>query len=304
MCRMVLIPSQSCNYRKITLSSEEITDGVFVSPSGSTYWDVFGGLFQSGGGIPFTWDESANGYTSEELSGLSVIKKNDNTLTIVSGNQRFDLERITGNLFSKTFLATELPDMGGIFAVRENVDGTITVTLQRADYTLARDEYGCYPIGEDISRQFKSICKQNGIYVLDYDTESANLEAYIPMRYDEKANRYVFNDPVTSYELIESGDGRALLFVGYTVQKDPDLNIWTVFNMGVDIVLSDEYVTEDLPATLVSFKATAPIPSDPARPDEAQPVNPQTSDTFTKATCVILVATSSAYIMNRKLSRR
>ena len=297
--------TQSCNYRKITHFSEEITDGVFVSPSGSTYWDVWGSLFQSGGGIPFTWDESANGYTSEELSGLSVVKKNNNTFTIVAGNERYDLKRITGNLFSKTFLATEEPEMRGqIFVVQENPDGTITATLLRKEYTLSQDASGCYPISEDISQQFKTICKQSGIYALSYDVESEDYEAYIPMRYDEKANRYVFNDPVTSYELIESGDGRALLFVGFTVQKDSDLDVWAVFNSGVDVVSPDEFVIEEFPATLVSFKATAPPPSDSEQPDEAQPVNPQTSDILTKATCIILITTASAFVITRKLSRR
>ena len=297
--------TQSCNYRKITPFSEEITDGVFVSPSGSTYWDVLGSLLQSGGGIPLTWDETANGYAAEELSELSVIKKNDNTLTIVADNQRYDLKRITGNLFSKTFLATELPEMGGqIFVVQENPDGTITATLLRKEYTLSQDASGCYPISEDISQQFKTICKQSGIYVLSYDVGSEDYEAYIPMRYDEKANRYVFNDPVASYELIESGDGRALLFMGFTVQKDPDLNVWGVFNSGVYLVSPDEIGSEDLPATLVNFKATASAPSDPEQPDEAQPVNPQTSDTLTKAACIILTTTSFAYAIGRKLSRR
>ena len=59
-------------------------------------------------------------------------------------------------------------------------------------------------------------------------------------------------------------------------------------------------VTNDLPKEDNSGEDSGETPAE----DEATPANPQTSDTLTKVACIILAATTSAYIIGRKLSRR
>ena len=275
----------------------DFTNIIFVSPTGATYIDLFSlNNPTNGGGIEVAWDETAGGYvTPEEV----ITKKDNDTFELDIDREVIELKKITDNLFSADIKAAGFPAMGGEFSVQENSDGTISAIVRDQTYVLSQGSSGCYPLDED----GVNICKENGIYLLNYnlgeEQESAGLRAFLPMRYDEQSGKYIFNDTIITIELVEGDDGRALALEGFAVQQDPDLHIWTLFNTGVQIVLSNESVTDEIQATLASFKATAPIPSDPA-----QPANPQTSDALTKATCIILITAASAFVITRKLSRR
>ena len=273
----------------------DLTNIIFVSPTGATYLDLFSlNNPTNGGGIEVAWDETAGGYVTPEEVGKTVITKKDNdTFELDIGDEVIELKKITDNLFSANIKAAGFPAMGGEFSVQENSDGTISAIVRDQTYVLSQGSSGCYEDGANSS--FKNICKENGIYLLNGD----GLRAFLPMRYDEQSGKYIFNDTIITIELVEGDDGRALLFEGYAVQQDPDLHIWTLFEMGVDLVIPDIFITEELPATLISFKAIEPAPIDPTAVR-----NPQTSDTLTKATCIILITTASAFVITRKLSRR
>ena len=279
----------------------DLTNIIFVSPTGATYLDLFSiDNPTNGGGREVAWDETAGGYVTPE--GV-LLKKDNDTFELDIGREVIELKKITDNLFSADIKAAGFRAMGGEFSVQENSDGTISAIVGDQTYVLSQGSSGCYPLDEDGDHgSDKNICKENGIYLLNFNLGEgwpADVRAFLPMRYDEQSGKYIFNDTIITVELVEGDDGRALLFEGYAVQQDPDLHIWTLFNMGVQIVLSNESVTDEIQATLASFKATAPIPSDPA-----QPANPQTSDTLTKAACVILITAASVFVITRKLSRR
>ena len=299
------------SYEYIELSSGDtsLTDRIILSPSGGTYWDIFGyefqtaGLQQTGYGVPLIWDESTNGYTSESLGNNTIIRKEDDAFIYQEGDESYELTRITDNLYSTSVRATDVQGgWGEAFTVQENPDGTITATVQGEDGVLSKDESGCYPFVDAPTNSYENICKQGDTYVLNLKDD--NLTAIIPMRYDKEYGKYIFNDIVMSIEVVESDNGDARLLFGYATQFEPDLNAWTVFSMGVDIVVSDELVAESLPATLISFKATKPIPMDSGQSDEAQPANPQTSDAILKTLAIAVVCVLSAAIAKNRLLKR
>ena len=283
----------------------DLTNSIFVSPTGATYLDLFSiDNPTNGGGIEVAWDETAGGYVTPEGVGKNVIAKKDNdTFELDIGREVIELKKITDNLFSADIKAAGFRAMGGEFSVQENSDGTISAIVRDRTYVLSQGSSGCYPLDEDgVDSSYKNICKENGIYLLNFNLGEgwpADVRAFLPMRYDEQSGKYIFNDTIITVELVEGDDGRALLFEGYAVQQDPDLHIWTLFEMGIDLAIPDTFITEELPATLISFKAIEPAPIDPTAVR-----NPQTSDTLTKATCIILITTASAFVITRKLSRR
>ena len=298
--------SQNYMHRNMAVSTSSmdvnLTDNILISPSGYTYWDLYG-YYVSKVGIPLTWDDSAGGYISSEISGVGVQKKDNNTLLCYSNgsDQPYELKKNSAGTFTMVRRTTEMEEADGIFEVQENPDGTITATTPRDNaVTLAKNESGCYSLP---SGSYADICKQGNVYVTAPRGADTSF-AYIPIRYNEKTGKYIYDDVAAILEIIEADDTKMLLLLGEPVQYDQDFGVWTVFDMGAQVVLSNESVTDEIQATLASFKAVAPTPSDSTQPDEAQPINPQTVDAVLPAIVAIIAFTSGAFVAVKRNASR
>ena len=118
-------------------------------------------------------------------------------------------------------------------------------------------------------------------------------------KYNQDAGMYTSDSIMEIYAIREVSDTQLAAYPYFPIDYSPEFDHYYT---GFSIMTKQRILTEtrdSLRASIVLFRDRATNDAAP----EAIP-NPQTSDTLTKAACIILAATTSAYIIGRTLSRR
>lgn len=257
-----------------------------------------------------------NGATSYEYNG-ETLRQQDGIYYKVRTSEYYDGKFAVSSLKDAYESADYNPDdpnsddVGLYF----NDDGTVRfgsgLMIPQSTFSepLTLREDGCYhgkinsAYYQTIESNDATLCQgPKGGYELLIPVYYMDEETHFGMHftYSEKANRYLADFTMIVMGIKET-DGGLLLSAYMGMEYYPEFDKYFMFPMFIMTTVEEKHwVTEKtIPAVRFEFATASDQSDDP----EAIP-NPQTSDTLTKAACIVLMATASAYIMNRKLSRR
>ena len=254
-------------------------------------------------------------------SGLTWTRINKDNYS-VSGDFIFD-EQLGKNVATWGFIPVLGTPSADVAITKEGDTLKIDDNSYR-DFSLVLDSAdGCYryETSEDGAPMEIVACEENNGYTTMMSADYSELLGpgaifVMPDRfnYDESTGLYSKYHTPSAWMVVDEITPETLTITGYPLLNySPSFDIYytsTISTKTNGIALSSAFRKTIQPTeaygTNVLFSEMADN-VDPADVPEDVPEdtpNPQTSDTLTKAACIILAATTSAYIIGRKLSRR
>ena len=277
------------------------------------YGDVFSVAYKPGTTISLSYDSSQNAYIgSGEItgSGFKIEHRDDRYYWTASNGKtgEFTKDKRSGELYA----TLSMSDLEGIIAslyeglnLVINDDGTASSGSQ--EVSVLDESDGCYHMVNESGDAL--ICPDGEAYVIVSSANFGDFKMYSAERMisSEKNNIYdvVAGDLTTI--VIRSIDENSIIIsenlaLNHLPQKDMYYNLaWNGVNYGF-VALSTvlEKTNTASPTLATQFRFTDKTAD--SKPEDI--LNPQTSDTLTRAACIILAATTSAFVIGRKLSRR
>ena len=255
------------------------------------------------------YDEQENGYN---IDGMIVNKNSAGNYSFSLGQNTIEMYATSQGNYAALIKGSEIQaDAMSILSEDKNTSGILHMESDYLNGGFSEEyiydsETGCYISSdetEDIAqrRSENFICKENSTYTLYRDEAKTR---FMPHTYDQASGKWIYDPAAFYYRFTEIDNNSLAALMGYSIQHEPDLDRYSIWWM-VQWLIDIEKENVAINASEVTI-ANYPVSNDAEAATDENGVesNPQTSDTLTKAACIILMATASAYLMNRKLSRR
>ena len=239
-----------------------------------------------------TYSEQLDGYVNEN-GEVMLRRSDDGTYTFGATESALNFTQLADGLYA----AKDEEDYGQVYRVKENADGTVTVTLGEDSKTVSLDENLCYfDDTPSLSRDGAWLCKYSDSYYLTAETDS--ITGFIPMPFDEASGEYRARFSSFRMYLKELDDDKIYFTYGAIVDYDENLQKWWSVFMPA-FTLNTETITSHIRANGVKF-INSPIGGEV--PENVP--NPQTSDAILKTLAIVVVCVLSAAIAKNRLLKR
>ena len=156
------------------------------------------------------------------------------------------------------------------------------------------EDLGCWSQEQDDTQVV--VCKDGDGYQLESYSDGRRTVVGATFKYDDRFDKFILNYDYVYFTINDIAED------SLTLATNPILNYSEAFDR---YYMGGAMGIFQLPIDYSAVKSTATeylFTDSNVSPDNIP--NPQTSDTLTKATCIILITTASAFVITRKLSRR
>ena len=279
----------------------DVTESIVKAPGDITYQLVMAD--------EAAYDEQESGYN---LDGMIIRKNSSGNYSFSLGQNTIEMYATSQGNYATLIKASEI-QADAMSILSEDKDNSNILHMETnylngdlPESYIYDNEIGCYISSDETKdiaqrRSKNFICKENNTYTLYADEAKTR---FLPHTYDQASGKWIYDPAAFYYRFTEIDNNSLAAFVGYSVQHEPDLDrysIWWMAQWLIDIEKENVAIN----ASEVTI-ANYPVSSDAETATDEIGVesNPQTSDTLTKAACVILITTASGFAITRKLSRR